>query len=131
MGLSTTGFLISHELFHKNGWLNKAIGTLHQIKYLYMHFTVEHVQGHHKRVSTPEDPASAPKGMTLGEFVPRSIIGSFKSALQINPRFVMLTIVGDLIFLGIIWAIFGARGVFLAILLALGSINMLETINYV
>lgn len=40
MGLSTTGFLISHELFHKQGWLNKAVGTLHQIKYLYMHFTL-------------------------------------------------------------------------------------------
>lgn len=43
----------------------------------------------------------------------------------------MLTIVGDLVFLALIWAVFGARGVFLAVLLAIGSINMLETINYI
>lgn len=93
IGLSTTGFLISHELFHKNHWLSKAVGTLHQIKYLYMHFTIEHVGGHHRRVATAEDPASAPKGMTLGKFVPRSILGSFRSALDLSPRLTMLTVV--------------------------------------
>jgi alkane 1-monooxygenase len=30
-----------------------------------MHFMVEHIYGHHKNVSTPLDPASAPKGMTV------------------------------------------------------------------
>lgn len=82
-------------------------------------------------MATPEDPASAPKGMTLNEFIPRSIVGSFKSALEINPRFVMATIVADVVFLGFMFKIFGARGVFLAILLAAGSVTELETINYV
>jgi alkane 1-monooxygenase len=98
---------------------------------MYMHFTIEHIYGHHKRVATPEDPASAPKGMTLGQFIPRSIIGGFKSALNINPKFVMLTIIADVVFLAWMWKLFGFRGVFLVVLLAIGSINMLETINYV
>lgn len=29
VGLSTTGFLITHELFHKNSLVDKIIGTLH------------------------------------------------------------------------------------------------------
>lgn len=28
-------------------------------KNLYTHFTYEHIYGHHRRVGTPEDPASA------------------------------------------------------------------------
>lgn len=35
------------------------------IKNLYMHFTIEHLFGHHKKVATPDDPASADKGITV------------------------------------------------------------------
>ena len=60
--------------------MDKVIGTLDQIKVFYGHFTIEHVYGHHKRVATPEDPASAPKGMTVYQFLPKSIIGSYHSS---------------------------------------------------
>jgi alkane 1-monooxygenase len=43
----------------------------------------------------------------------------------------MLTIIADVVFLAWMWKLFGFRGVFLVVLLAIGSINMLETINYV
>lgn len=52
-------FLIAHELMHRNSKVCRFIATLHQVKCLYMHFTVAHVYGHHKDVSTPLDPASA------------------------------------------------------------------------
>ena len=29
------------------------------MKNLYMHFAYEHLYGHHRKVATPEDPASA------------------------------------------------------------------------
>lgn len=49
------------------------------IKNLYMHFTYEHLFGHHRRVATPEDPASAEKGLDLYNFFPRTFLGSYAS----------------------------------------------------
>ena len=60
--LNAVQFAVAHEIFHKNGPFDKYLGTFHMIKNLYMHFTYEHLYGHHRRVATPEDPASAEKG---------------------------------------------------------------------
>lgn len=46
-------FAVAHEIFHKLGKFNKYLGTIHMIKNLYMHFTYEHLYGHHKKVATP------------------------------------------------------------------------------
>lgn len=43
---------------HKPGW-RRVLGTIHMLKTLNMHFTYEHVYGHHRRVGTPEDPATS------------------------------------------------------------------------
>ena len=76
-------FLVAHEIFHKPGMFNRGLGTLHMSKVLYMHFTIEHLYGHHKNVATPKDPASAEKGITLYNFVLRSVIYSWISAYNI------------------------------------------------
>jgi alkane 1-monooxygenase len=55
-------FAVAHEIFHKPGLFNKVVGTLHMSKNLYMHFTYEHLFGHHRRVATPEDPATSLQG---------------------------------------------------------------------
>jgi alkane 1-monooxygenase len=47
---------------------------------------VEHNRGHHVRVATPEDPATSRFGETFYEFFPRCVIGSFRSAWQIEKR---------------------------------------------
>ena len=60
--LESVQFAIAHEVFHKPGKFNKYLGTVHMVKNLYMHFTYEHLYGHHRKVATPEDPASAEKG---------------------------------------------------------------------
>ena len=44
----------------------------------YGHFYIEHNRGHHVRVATPEDPASARFGETFWEFLPRSVWGSLQ-----------------------------------------------------
>lgn len=136
--MCSTGFLVAHELFHKDSQFDKALGTddcylgtLHQIKSLYMHFTIEHLYGHHKRVATPEDPASAPKGMSLYQFIPRSIVGGFKSAWQINPQQTGLTVVGSVIYLMLIYKTFGFHALIFQIALAFGSVCYLETVNYI
>lgn len=53
-------------------------------KNLYMHFTYEHVYGHHRRVATPEDPATAVLGQSLYDFLPRTFLGSYKSVYKMQ-----------------------------------------------
>ncbi len=74
----------AHELSHKSNKLDQFLSHLALAPTAYGHFRVEHPYGHHKRVATPEDPASSKMGETFWQFFPRSVIGSFKSAIQIE-----------------------------------------------
>ena len=71
--------LIAHEIYHKPGKFYKFIGIAVTFKNLYIHFPWEHLYGHHRKVATPEDAASAAKRTTLYEFVPKSFINTYKS----------------------------------------------------
>ncbi|MFN3876234.1 MAG: hypothetical protein ACK4L7_10035 [Flavobacteriales bacterium] len=51
---------------------------------LYMHFFIEHNRGHHKNVSTDEDPASSRRGEWLYVFFLRTITGSWLSAWKLE-----------------------------------------------
>lgn len=65
-----------HELMHHKEFHNKVIGIFPLIKIMYTQFLDEHLKGHHKHVSTLEDPATSRKNETLFAFIPRSIWGS-------------------------------------------------------
>lgn len=65
-----------HELLHKKEWYNKTLGTWCYTKFMYSHFLDEHIKGHHKRVATPEDPASAKKDQSVYSFIFQSFLGS-------------------------------------------------------
>ncbi|MES2683298.1 MAG: alkane 1-monooxygenase [Pseudomonadota bacterium] len=77
---------IGHELGHQTDPLERFLAKLVLAPGFYGHFYVEHNRGHHIRVATPEDPASSRFGETFYEFFPRCIIGSFKSAWQIEAK---------------------------------------------
>ena len=74
----------AHELGHRIQPYEKIMAKSLLLTSLYMHFFIEHNRGHHKRVSTPEDPASARRGETLFTFWVRSIIGSYLSAWKLE-----------------------------------------------
>ena len=74
----------AHELSHKPDRLDHILSHLALVPSGYNHFRVEHPYGHHKRAATPEDPASSQMGETFYEFLPRTVIGSFKSAVEIE-----------------------------------------------
>ena len=76
----------AHELSHKSSKLEHYLSHLALVPTGYNHFRVEHPYGHHKRAATPEDPASSKMGETFWEFLPRTVIGSFKSAIEIETR---------------------------------------------
>jgi alkane 1-monooxygenase len=86
MGLScgVYGINVGHELGHRagKGWQRLAWICLGSS--LYLHFFVEHNRGHHRRVATPDDPASARRGETVYAFWVRSIYGSLVGAWELE-----------------------------------------------
>ena len=74
------GIATAHELGHKREILDRWLAKIALAPTMYGHFFVEHNRGHHKRVATPEDPASARMGEGFWEFLPRTIFGSLLSA---------------------------------------------------
>ena len=74
----------AHELSHKSNRIDHILSHLALVPTGYNHFRIEHPYGHHKRAATPEDPASSRMGETFYEFLPRTVIGSFKSAIEIE-----------------------------------------------
>jgi len=80
------GINVAHELGHRSDLFSRMLAQLMLSTSLYMHFYIEHNEGHHRNVSTPEDPASARKGESVYAFFCRSIIGSWYSALTIERK---------------------------------------------
>ena len=74
------GINVGHELGHKRGPLSAWLARLALAPACYGHFVVEHNRGHHVRVATPEDPASARLGESFWRFLPRTLLGSLRSA---------------------------------------------------
>jgi alkane 1-monooxygenase len=143
--LGALGINVGHELGHRKKGVNKFLAKCLLLCTQYMHFIIEHNRGHHKRVSTEEDPASAPMGMTLYEFVPRSIILSYISAWNLEserlnkqqlPFFshhnemIRFTII-QLSVLVAVGAIFGLPVLGLYMLACLIGISSLEIVNYI
>ena len=78
--LGGVGINTAHEMGHKKDELERWLSKITLAQTFYGHFYIEHNRGHHVRVATPEDPASARFGETFWEFLPRSVWGSLKSS---------------------------------------------------
>lgn len=74
----------AHELGHKRQDLEKWLSKVALAQTAYSHFFIEHNRGHHVRVATPEDPASAKLGESFYEFLPRTVRGSLVSAIHLE-----------------------------------------------
>jgi alkane 1-monooxygenase len=78
------GITVAHELGHRASKLDRAIARMLLASVLYAHFQIEHIRGHHVRVATPEDPATAPPGMNVYRFIVRSVLGGFVHACKLE-----------------------------------------------
>ena len=74
----------AHELGHKRKSHEKWLSKVALAQSGYGHFFIEHNRGHHVRVATPEDPASARFGESFWRFLPRTVGGSLRSALELE-----------------------------------------------
>jgi alkane 1-monooxygenase len=78
------GITIAHELGHRRSAVDRGLAQLLLTTVCYGHFYIEHNRGHHARVATPDDPATARLGESLYGFVPRAIAGSLVSAWRLE-----------------------------------------------
>lgn len=84
MSCGILGINAAHELGHRNTWHEQFMSKMLLLTTLYMHFFIEHNRGHHKNVSTDDDPASSRYGETVYTFYFRTIYGSWMSAWRLE-----------------------------------------------
>lgn len=141
----TFGINVGHELGHRTNvaeqWMAKAL----LLTSLYTHFFIEHNKGHHKHVSTPQDPSSAPYQMSLYRFWIRSIGGVYAGAWQIAnqeqrkkqlPLLHWKNAMLQLQVLQLVWLLalvyfFGVAVLPFYLAAAFMGILLLETVNYI
>ncbi len=70
----------AHELIHKPALTQRLMGRWVLISMLYGHHEVAHLNVHHPKVATPEDPSSATLNESFYQFAPRAWIGSLLAA---------------------------------------------------
>jgi alkane 1-monooxygenase len=85
-GNSGFSIITAHELIHRKRPADQLLGRLLLCTVLQEHFYTEHLRGHHPRVGTPEDPATAKFGENFEDFYRRTIPGQFRSAWKLETR---------------------------------------------
>ncbi len=78
------GITYAHELGHSRSRVDRFMAWVLMACVGYGHFMVEHYRGHHPRAATHDDPASARRGESLWRFLPRTLMGSWRSAWQLE-----------------------------------------------
>lgn len=147
MGLlcGVMGINVGHELGHRSNKIEQFLAKMLLLSSLYMHFFIEHNKGHHKRVGTREDPASARYGEMLYAFYFRTVILSYISAWRIGNRdarkkghrsfsfhneMLQFHLI-EIAFVGVIFFFFGWLTTLLFLVAAGQGILLLETVNYI
>jgi alkane 1-monooxygenase len=75
---------VGHELGHRTKRAEQRMAQALLLTSQYAHFYIEHNLGHHKHVSTPEDPSSARMQEALYPFWWRTVSGTYRSAWQLE-----------------------------------------------
>jgi alkane 1-monooxygenase len=151
IGLATTVAMVSgvaintaHELGHKRASSERWLSRVALAQSGYGHFFIEHNRGHHVRVATPEDPASSRLGESFWAFLPRTVIGSLRSAWELErvrlerlgtspwtPRNDILTAWAmTVVLFGALTIIFGIVVLPFLLLQAVLGFSLLEVVNY-
>lgn len=145
MAAGVLGINVAHELGHRNSKYEQFMSKLLLLTSLYMHFFIEHNRGHHKHVSTDNDPASSRWGEWVYFFWFRSSIGGWLSAWQLEAdrlkrqQKAVLSIHNEMIIYQLIQAalllliFFSLGGVVVLCFIGGATVGflLLETVNYI
>lgn len=135
----------AHELNHQRGAINRLFALLGVTLTFYGQFLVEHNRGHHVRVATPQDPASARLGESFWEFALRSVFMGLVSACRfelsdwrrspklttvLNSKLLQAWLVSAVVFGSVLlWL---GLGLFLFLVAqAVAGVLLLEVVNYI
>jgi alkane 1-monooxygenase len=133
VGLATggVGITIAHELGHKRPALDRLLSRVLLVAVSYCHFTVEHNRGHHVRVATREDPASARYGESFWAFLPRTLAGSLAHAWALDRREVLAGWAATFGVAAALGAAFGPLAVAFFFGQSAMAVTLLEAVNYI
>lgn len=139
------GITVAHELIHRRTAAERWIGRLLLLTVMYMHFAIEHVRGHHAKVGTSDDPATARQGMNVYHFMWLTIPAQLLSAWRLESarlqkhqcrvwnwrNEMLLFALLQICWLVILGVAFGLNFIPVYLAVALVSVALLEMINYV
>ena len=74
------GINVAHELGHRPKAWEQRLAQALLLSTWYTHFFIEHNRGHHRHVATPHDPVTARLHEAFWRFLPRALVGEFRSA---------------------------------------------------
>jgi alkane 1-monooxygenase len=143
-----SGIVLAHELVHRRSRVEFFLGRLLLMMVVNEQFATEHVRGHHPRLGTAEDPATARFGEALKDFIRRTIPEQFKSAWHLekvrlgdaNMRWfdsrmvqhrVLQGVVGEVLIVALYFALLGPMATVFFLLQARAAVVLLETVNYI
>jgi len=133
---------------HRRSRIEYFLGRLLLMMVCYEQFATEHVRGHHPRLGTPEDPATARFGESLTEFIRRTIPEQFKSAWRLekvrlgdahmrwhDPRMVhhrvLQGVAAEVLIIASYVVFFGPLAAAFFVVQARAAVVLLETVNYI
>jgi alkane 1-monooxygenase len=133
VGIATggAGITIAHELGHRRARFDRLLSRVLLVTVSYGHFTIEHNRGHHVRVATPEDPASARYGEAFWAFLPRTLVGSLRHAWQLDRREVLWSWLATFCVAAGLGIAFGPWAVAFFFGQSAMAVTLLEAVNYV
>lgn len=147
---SSSGYsaiVLAHEFVHRRNPLFRLMGRALLVTAFYEHFHTEHLRGHHVRVATPNDPATAKFGDSFWPFYAKTVPAQFRSAWNIerkrlgdeNMSLFDIRVIKNHVFQGMaaqlllsacILYFFGAFSLFLFLVQAIVASHILEVVNY-
>ena len=125
------GLNVGHELGHRPTKAGRWGALVLMASSMYPHFLLEHNRGHHRRVATPEDPASAQRGDWIYPFWIRSMVGGLGGAWELDRAHVARVWGATLAALAAVGLALGPAAAAAWVGAGLVGILLLETVNYV
>src|SRR5581483_9315986 len=122
--------VVAHELIHRRARAFRWLGRVLLWTVLYDHFFVEHLRGHHARVATPDDPATARSGERYTAFFLRTVPAQFRSAWRIDRTRVLQGLAAEAALLALIAIAAGPVALLVFLWQAYNAITLLEAVNF-
>ena len=143
--IGSIGVTAAHELVHKTDTLSKVLGRLGLANLCYLHFEINHIQGHHVYFGTDKDESTSWRGESLYSFVIRTVPRCFRLSWNLEVKrlvnrgkrivstrnLMLLFLVFQLSYLAALWMLAGRASLLLFVGQAAIAVFMLEAVAYV